>query len=90
MLKTSGIMRHISDKELLETIWEIYSIMENTQKLLDECFQWKRDLRIIELTTERNTPVPNRIFYSLGATNMMEWYCRHTSEMIREVLSEWE
>ena len=90
MLKTSGTMRYIADKELLGSIWEIYSEMENVQKLLDDCFQWKRELRIIELTTERNKPVPNQIFYSLGAPIAMERKCREISEEIRKVLSEWE
>jgi len=90
MLKTSGTMRYIADKELLGNIWEVYTIMENTQKSLDESFQWKRELRIIELTTERGTPVPNRIFYSLGASHRMELECRQVSEIIKNMLSEWE
>ena len=90
MLKTSGIMRYIGDKKLLENIWEVYSLMENVQKQLDESFQWKKELRIIELTTNRDTPIPNQIFYSLGASKGIEWECRNVSEIIRKVLSEWE
>jgi hypothetical protein len=93
MLKTSGIMRHISDKELLENIWEIYSKMENVQKFLDDAFQVKKELAITELQTQKgkgNATIPMLVFYSLSASYWMEWFCRDMSEEIKKVLSEWE
>jgi len=90
MLKTSGTMRYITDRELLEKIWRTYWGLENEQNFLDECYKWKKDLRIIELTTNEDTPVPNRIFYSLGMSIAMETRCKETAEYIREMLSEWQ
>jgi hypothetical protein len=93
MLKTSGIMRHISNKKQLETIWEIYSKMENSQKCLDDIFQLKKELAIDELKIQKgkgNATVPMLVFYSLGASYGTERYSRNTSEEIRKVLSEWE
>jgi len=69
MLKTSGIMRHISNKKLLETIWEIYSKMENSQKYLDDAFQLKKELAIDELKIQKgkgNATVPMLIFPDFG------------------------
>ena len=91
MFKTSGTMRYVTDKKVLVSIWEIYSKMENTQKMLDECFQLKRDLAIDELTSNKgNAPIPMLRFYSIGAPRMMESKCRQVSEKVKEVLSEWK
>jgi len=94
MLKASGIMRHISNKKLLETIWEIYSKMENSQKFLDDAFQLKKDLCTDELKQvgkeRKNATIPMFTFYGLDMSYAMEESCRNTSEEIRKVLSEWE
>jgi hypothetical protein len=89
MLKTSGTMRYVSDKELLGSIWEIYRSMENVQNTIANCFQMKKDLCVIELTTASNSPAPYRTFYNLGASDAMEGECWWISEEIRKVLSEW-
>jgi len=92
MLKTSGIMRYISDKELLESIWDIYGKMENVQNTLDALYQMKKEMRINELQLEaegkRKVTVPLQLFYTLGASHAMEYKCKEVSEMIKETLSK--
>jgi hypothetical protein len=89
MLKTSGIMRYITDRELLETIWDAYRYMEYSQDFLDNAYKMKMEFRINELMAGTDI-IPNRIFYTLETSYWMEWQCRQVSEKLREVLLEWK
>ena len=48
MLKISGAMRQVDDKELLMHLWYIYNYMEIGQLFIDMCFQRKREEATIE------------------------------------------
>ena len=91
MFKTLGNMRYVTNKEVLVSIWEIYSEMENAQRVFDGIMQMKNELSINEmLRMEEKATVPLRLFYSLGATSTMISRCNMISARIKEVLSKLE
>ena len=93
MFKTSGIMRQMNDKMLLETIWEVYSMQLNTQLFLDLCFQTKREevIKETQLRAEgKPIAVPMQTFYSTDLPYAMVRVCKETSEILKETASKLE
>ena len=91
MLKTSGVMRFVDDKELLLSISGVYIAMENTQKFLDMCFQRKAE----EFTKEwyqmkegKNITIPMQFFYCYDLPLAMMQTCKDMTELINETLSK--
>ena len=93
MLKTSGAMRQVVDKELLMSIWGAYSRMESTQQFLDMCFQIKREevMKEVQLIMAgKPSTVPIQTFYVMALPNDMVHLCKQMSERIKETLSKLE
>ena len=93
MFKTSGIMRQVNDKELLESIWGAYTKIEDTMRFLDLGFQIKREEAMKEgqLWAEgKPIAVSMLIFYSTGYPYDMVFRCKSTSETLKETISKLE
>ena len=88
MFKSSGSMRQVNDKELLESIWRAYNKLEDTKQFLNMCFQIKKEERMKEeqLVVEgKLISVPMQIFYKIGLVYDMEQRCKQTSEILKEI-----
>ena len=93
MLKFSGAMRQIKNKELLQDIWGVYSQIESVKLNLDRFFQRKEEdvEKEILLGEEGKTiEVPMRKFHTHGIPFAMVNMCEGTSEAIRKTLSKFE
>ena len=93
MFKTSGVMRQIDDKELLISIWGLYSYMENAQLFFEICFQMQREEATKEayLKAEgKQIIMPMKIYYSSGFPYGMAQDCKDMSENIKQTLSKLE
>ena len=93
MLKFSGAMRQIENKELLQDIWGVYSKIEIARLNLDKSFQRKEEDvdKEIELGEEGKTiDVPMRKFHTHGIPYAMVNMCKETSEAIKKTLSKFE
>ena len=89
MLKFSGAMRQI-DKELLQYIWAIYSIIEGAKRTLDANFELKKDesMKEAQLIAEGKTiDAPMKVFYSTYMPYETQRLCNGISEDIKEVIS---
>ena len=65
MLKYSGVMRKIKDKELLLSIWGAYVRVEGTKLNIDRCFRMKEEesMKEKQLSTEgKPIAVPMQVF----------------------------
>jgi hypothetical protein len=94
MLKFSGAMRQIKNKELLQSIWSTYVQIEVAKSNLARIFQikeegWKRDVQT-EVIERRTIDVPMYAFHVTGGPFEMVRYCEQTSEVIKEMLSKFE
>lgn len=93
MLKFSGSMRQIKNKELLQDIWRAYAQIEAAKQNLDRFFQRKEEEieRLIQLIEDGKTiGVPMRKFYTHGAPFEMVRWCEQTSKRIKKTLSKFE
>jgi hypothetical protein len=93
MLKISGFMRQIKDRELLQTIWGIYSVIESVKNNFDMYFQIKAEevLKCLQFQTERKPiEVPVHVFHISGLPYEMVRQSRQASERIKETLSKLE
>jgi len=93
MFKVSGAMRQINDKELLQSIWNIYAQIEAAKSNIDRLFQIKSEeaMKMVQLLTEDKTiDVPMQSFHSCGLPYEMVRHCRQTSEEIKETLLKLE
>lgn len=87
MVKTSGIMRQLNDKELMESIWGAYAKLEDTRQFLDMCFQIKKEEMMKEKQLEldgKPVSIPMQVFYSVGFAYDMEQRCKQTAEIFKE------
>jgi len=93
MLKFSGTMRQIKNKELLLSIWEAYSIIEMASLNLDMYFRRKEEevVKNRQLLAEGKTvDAPMYDFHTSGIPFEMVRWSRQTSEIIKETLSKFE
>ena len=93
MLKSSGAMRQIKDKELLLSLWKAYTKIEDTKLNLDKAFQTKGEevMKWLQLmAVENRMGIPMQIFYCADLPLAMVQWCEQTSETIKETLSKLE
>ena len=89
MFKTSGIMRLMNDKELLLSIWDIYSGLSEIKTMLDlymnmrlEDMKKEKDWSL----TEKLKNIPMYNFYITEAPYNMQYACEEGSRGVNEVL----
>ncbi|GAB6007866.1 hypothetical protein [Dysgonomonas reticulitermitis] len=88
MFKTSGNMRFIKDKEVLRSIWEAYSDMEQLKLVLDMYFQQKKEEGFKEYLLEmEGTPVsiPMYNFYMSEFDLEVLRICNNASEKLKAI-----
>jgi len=93
MFKSSGIMRQMNDKEILESIWDAYAGIIDTKLFLDLCYQIKREETMKEMLLEadgKQIAVRLRAFYSTDLPKSMVQSCKVTSEMLKRTISQLE
>ena len=91
--KFSGAMRQVKNKELLQSIWEIYAKIEMAQVNIDRYFRIKEEevMRYARLFEEGKTiDIPMQVFYSSGMPFEMVHWSTKTSKFIKETLSKFE
>ncbi|MDR0332317.1 MAG: hypothetical protein LBI15_02535 [Dysgonamonadaceae bacterium] len=92
MFKSLGYMRHMTDRQQLETLWEIYNDMENMQRHFDHAIALYNELLIYELqliAEGKGTHGGSNtmfFFFNLGAPPAMEKGAKMMAERIRDVL----
>ena len=94
MFKTSGIMRLVDSKELLLSIWDVYTSINILKELLDLGFQMKYD-EMKKLATlvkqEKMEDAPMRDFFTdSNITHSMLEESEKTLRMIKELISKLE
>ena len=87
MFKSSGDMRHVSDKDLLLSVWHVYYYMKQTQHIIDDMLQYKKE---VSMNESRNEVVRVKRFYINDVPQYMKDNCEATAEFIRETVSELE
>ena len=93
MFKSSGSMRQIKDKELLQSIWEIYALIETAKLNIDRYFRIKEEevMKSLQLQAEGKTlDVPMQVFYTSGIPFEMVRWSKQASKSINETLSKFE
>ena len=94
MLKISGIVRQINDKELLRSIWESYSQIEYTINFIESIFQEKTEeaKKESQLLAEGKPVVfPMQAIYGTSELSVSIVYiCRKTSQQLKETISKLE
>ena len=93
MLKYSGVMRQIKDKELLKYIWETYAQIEEVKLYLDTCFEEKKEeanKELLLLQEKKRSTVPMQRFYTSETPYRMVVWCLDTSSVIKKMLSKLE
>jgi hypothetical protein len=89
MFKTSGIMRLMNDKELLLSIWDIYSGLSEIKTILDLYM----DMRLEDMKKEKDWSVTEKLknipmynFYMTEAPYNMQYACEEGSRGVNEIL----
>jgi hypothetical protein len=93
MFKSSGSMRHVNDKKLLLSIWKVYYSMKNTQNMIHEFIQYKKDIALMDIQKMENgeqVVAPRKMFYLDNLPQVMVDGCEGMAELIRETISELE
>ena len=94
MIKISGIMRQINDKELLRSIWESYSQLEYTINHIESIFQEKKEevKKESQLLAEgKPVVVPMQAIYGTSEFSVSIVYvCQRTSLQLKETISNLE
>jgi hypothetical protein len=91
MFKASGTMRLVGNKEVLKSIWDLYSEMEELKFDVDGYYQYKKEESIKEARLDMDVylnTIPMYNFYSFGMDFEMKSLCREMSQHIKEVLSK--
>ena len=91
MLKNSGTMHQIKDKELLLSIWDAYGQVESLKYNIETAFQIKREVQMrdeILLAEGKPVVVPMEIFYKYDQASSIVYTCQYTSERLKETLSK--
>jgi len=90
MLKSSGYMTQIKDKELLSAIWEAYTQVEYIKYRIEETFRDKKDILMRDeqlLAEGKPVAVPMQIFYKYDASSSIEDVCKWAAGELREALA---
>ena len=89
MFKTSSVMHLLSDKDLLLSIWEVYSELSEVKKILDLYM----DIRLEDMKkekewsgTEKRNNIPMYSFYMTDAPYNMQYVCKEGSRSVNEIL----
>ena len=93
MFKSSGAMRHVSDKNLLLSIWRVYHGMRSTQKFIDDCLEYKKEASQEDsqrFIAGEQIVVRVKSFYRNNLPQNMVYVCEDAAESIRETISELE
>ena len=94
MFKTSGIMRLVDSKELLLSIWDVYSSINILKEMLDLGFQMKYEeiKKMASLTKQGNLEdAPMRDFFTdSNITHSMLENSEETLKMTKELISKLE
>ena len=83
----------MNNKELLQSIWEVYSKIEMSQLNIDRYFRIKEEevMRYMQLTEEgKMIDIPMRIFHTSGMPGEMIRFSTQASRFIKETLSKFE
>ena len=91
MLKNSGTMRHIKDKELLLSIWDAYKQVETVKHSIENSFQRKQEVAMrdeILLAEGKQVVVPMQIYYKFDSSITIVWACQNASKTLRETVSK--
>ena len=92
MFKTSGSMRLMRDKELLESIWKVYTCLETLKLNFDEYYKLKIDECLKEnqqLIDEKHSELPILYnFYTLYADFGILENSREGLEILKETVSK--
>jgi len=87
MLKFSGTMRQLKNKELLLSIWNTYVFLEEFKVMLDSAFQEKAEEAKRELpllfTEGKLNAIPMLLFYTSENPYAMIGWCKITSETVK-------
>ncbi len=94
MFKTSGIMRLVDDKDLLLSIWDVYTSINDLEEYLDLGFQTKYDemKKLLALTKQGDVKdAPLRDFYTdSNMTYMMLQMSEETLKKSKEMVLKLE
>ena len=94
MFKFSGAMRQIERKELLQSIWEAYTLIETSKLNLDRFFQLKQEetMKFVQLNLDGKADdvIPMEAFHTSGIPYEMVRNCEQTSAAIKETLSKFK
>ena len=94
MLKLSGITRQMKNKELLLSVLDTYTKIEEVKVNIDQCFKKKEDESNKEnqwLAEGKQIDIPMKIFYSIDdAPLRMVIWCEELAEEIKETVSKME
>jgi hypothetical protein len=88
--KSSGLMRHINDKELLSSIWKAYNRIDYIKNFADKCFQIKQDEAIKELQLNAEgklVTVPMQVFYNTDLPEAIVIHCINASADIKKTIA---
>ena len=94
MFKLSGTMRLMDDRELLLSIWEGYTFLDEVKTLLEWGFQLKFEemkKELPQIAAGKTDFIPMYTFYAATPwPNEMPRLCNDASETLKEVLSKLE
>jgi hypothetical protein len=91
MLKNSGLMRLIEDKDILLFLWDTYTKLDNAEFLLNEFIQFKKDEMVLEMHNNFNAPAPLYNFYTQSMVpNQMLIVCNQAIELLKIALSRFD
>ena len=92
MFKLSGTMRLMENKELILSIWKVYTNMDEVKNLVDMAYQIKLDEAKKEMQlsyAERNKRIPMYTFYAqTGWTFEFQQHWKATIEMLKETIKQ--
>jgi len=93
MFKVSGNMRFIDDKEVLQSIWDIYLYIEMFRMSTENYYKEKAAEAKKEFLLSKDgkpSTAPMYDFYIAGYTNNMLETCKNISQRIEETLTKLE
>jgi len=92
MFKSSGTMRLVGDKEVLKSIWDVYSCMEELKKFVDMYYQHKLEecMKELQLYTDEKpaTTPPMYVFYTSTMDSSLKKICQESLQNIKQTLSK--
>ena len=93
MLKNSGTMRLINDKEMLLSLWNFYQMLNSTSEILDLYFQirmeeFKKEIPL--LIEGQRADIPMYYYYMINIPSIMMWSCEKALRKSMEIKEKLE